>query len=107
MRGHNALTDVQTQPAAFELTNPCRTVEPLEDMRRFSRAQPDAMIAQTDGHVAFVGTDTEGNLAAVGRILHGIYEQVTDNLLQSALVPAPRDLRRRAQREMMPLGRDL
>ena len=60
------------------------------------------MVAQADRHAPFARTDAQRDRATIWRVLHGIGEQVPDHLLQPALIPAPRNFRRRSQRKVVP-----
>jgi hypothetical protein len=70
----------QPEPALRARQGPLALDERLEDLRQERRGDPYPCVAHGDGGAITVGAEREGDLAAAGRELGRVVEQVADHL---------------------------
>src|SRR5215470_2292381 len=82
-----------------------RPLEAVEDLGQVLLAHPDALVPDADPRPRRVGLDADLDRLALAE-LHGVGQQVGDDLVEAGLVPGPADAGRRldAQLAAGPLG---
>src|SRR5882672_12162496 len=86
MQFNAAFDDGQTKSRARHLASIATTIESAEQAFDICFGNAHSMIANTtDGKIA-IALDVKVNSATGGRILHGVREQVGENMLQESFI---------------------
>src|ERR1700694_1342173 len=93
----NLLGDVQTEAEAAVVRRGdlSAAMEALEDLIQLVRWNADASIGDRRHYLTVADFDTDENLAALRRVLHGVLEQIAENLLEPITIAENDGLRLR------------